>query len=90
MSEDTFAGNEAADHEERRIRQMHPDVAYLLKVVQARDDTITALRADVQTIPDKIGEAVQTAMLRVLSDQATWAAASAALRTGGSCRGRCW
>ena len=72
--------HERVEDENQIARRMHPDVAYLLKVVQDRDDTITALRGDVQGIPDKIGDAVQEALIRVASSPAVWAAAGSALR----------
>lgn len=61
-------------------RRMHPEVEHLLLAIQSRDDAITALRADVQMMPDRIGDAIQRANMRTVSDPVFWAAAGDALR----------
>lgn len=62
-----------------RLR-MHPEVELVLQAIQSRDDALTALRGDVQEMPDRIGKAVQEANMRTVSDPAFWAAAGTALR----------
>lgn len=42
-------------------RRMHPEVEHLLLAIQSRDDAITALRGDVQMMPERIGDAIQRA-----------------------------
>lgn len=59
---------------------MHPDVEMVLHAIQSRDDAITALRGDVQAMPDQIGQAIQAANMRTVSDPAFWAAAGEALQ----------
>lgn len=60
-------------------RRMHPDVEHLLLAIQSRDDAITALRGDMQAMPEQIGRAVQEAHMRTVSDAAFWAAIMEAL-----------
>jgi hypothetical protein len=66
------------DQPERR--RMHPEVELVLQAIQSRDDAMTALRGDVLAMPERIGEAIQQANMRTVSDPAFWAAAGAALR----------
>jgi hypothetical protein len=61
-------------------RRLSPDVELVMQAIQSRDDAITALRGDVQEMPWRIGQAVQEANMRTVSDPAFWAAAVAALR----------
>ena len=61
-------------------RRIHPEVEMVLQAIQSRDDAITALRADVIDMPERIGAAIQAANMRTVSDPAFWAAAAAALR----------
>lgn len=61
-------------------RKLHPEVEMVLHAIQSRDDAITALRGDVQSMPDQIGQAIQAANMRTVSDPAFWAAAGEALQ----------
>jgi hypothetical protein len=66
------------DQPERR--RVHPEVELVLQAIQSRDDAMTALRGDVLAMPERIGEAIQQANMRTVSDPAFWSAAGAALR----------
>jgi hypothetical protein len=61
-------------------RRMHPEVELVMQAIQSRDDAVTALRGDVLEMPERIGQAVQDANMRTVSDPAFWAAAGTALR----------
>jgi len=61
-------------------RRAHPNNEQMLEAIHARDDTIAALHSAVEALPPQIGQAMQDAILRSVSDPAVWAAAGAALQ----------